>query len=440
MTARSTRLSSFSVGCFCMLVPFAGLSQARLVINNDAWVRIDNAAWVVLENPASTALQTLGTGGNIRSEGEFNRIRWQIRNSTGVYIVPFTTANGVKMPLTYEVTTAGSNDATASIAFSTFNYGVVGPVNWNNDTYRPSDVTHMFNYWVGSPLNNSDNVVDRFWEIDPYAAGYAYTAKPTVRLGFTYDPGAAIGDVRTGNAITGASVVGAQRFNPNGNMWGDYWPAGTWAAGAVNSVTNVDVPASHFFRSWTLSNILQPLPVELVRFDAQCMGGQVIVSWSTASENGSDHFEVQRSADGVVFETIGEVAASGHSASLIDYSFTDDRPLSTGYYRVVEVDVDGMDWESEIAATSCSRTGHTHIVTAWDGGDALNVLVEASNDQVHLVRLFDAAGKEVWNAMNVPLAQGQNTLSIPTQGIAFGVYTVRFDGPEGPMARRIALR
>ncbi|MBK8500510.1 MAG: hypothetical protein IPL52_17240 [Flavobacteriales bacterium] len=440
MKPRFTLIASIALWGSGLMIPLTGVSQARLVINNNAWVRIDNGAWVVLENPATTALQTLGTGGNIRSEGEFNRIRWQIRNSTGVYTVPFTTANGVKMPFTYEVTTAGSNDATASIAFSTFNYGTVGPVNWNNDTYRPSDVTHMFNYWVGSPLNNSDNVVDRFWEIDPYAAGFAYTAKPTVRLGFTYDPGAVIGDVRTGNAITGASVVGAQRFNPNGNMWGDYWPAGTWAAGAVNSVTAVDVPAGHFFRSWTLSNILQPLPVELVRFDAQCIDGRVAISWSTASENGSDHFDVQRSVDGITFETIGQVTAAGQSMSLIDYSYIDNRPLNTGYYRVMEVDADGSRQLSEIAATSCSRTGRTHIVTAWDGGSILNVLVETASDQVHLVRLFDAAGKEIWNAANVPLATGQNTLSIPTEGIAFGVYTVRFDGPEGPMARRIVLR
>ncbi len=430
---------SIIIGLVFGLLSIACMSQARLVINNNAWVRIDNGAWVVLENPANIALQTLGTGGNIRSEGEFNRIRWQIRNSTGVYIVPYTTSNGVKMPFTYEVTAAGSNDATASIAFRTFNYGAVGPNNWDNDTYRPGDVTHMNNYYLGAALPNSDNVVDRFWEVDPGVNGYAYTSKPTIRLGFTYDPGAATGDVRTGNAITGASVVGAQRFNSPVDQWGDFFPAGVWAAGAVNSVTNVDVVPAHFFRSWTLSNILEPLPVELVRFDAQCNNGEVLISWSTASETGSQHFDVQRSADGIGFETLGEVAAAGFSQSMIDYSYVDDRPYSTGYYRIVEVDIDGTQQEGPIAATGCDKTGETHIVTAWDGGDDLNVLVEAAGDQVHLVRLYDATGKEVWNAAKVPLTEGQNTLTIPTSSLAFGMYTVRFDGPEGPMARPVVL-
>ena len=422
-----------------LLASHIGHAQARLILNDNAWLRIDNGAWVVLENPANTALQTMGTGGNIRSEGEFNRIRWQIRNSTGVYTVPYTSANGVKMPFTYEVTAAGSNDATASICFSTFNYGGIGPNNWDNDTYRPSDVTHMFNYWVGSALNNSGNVVDRFWEVDPGAAGYAYTSKPTIRLGFTYDPGAATGEVRTGNAITGASQVGAQRFNAPTNMWGDYWPSGTWTAGAVNTVTGVDVAPSNFFRSWTLSNILEPLPVELVHFDAICDKSHVLLTWTTGSESNSDRFEIERSADGSVFEVIGTVHAAGNSQSPIEYSFVDERPLSTGYYRLYQIDYDGSGAYSELRATSCNVGGGTYIVNAWDGGDDLLVLVQASGDQEHLVRLFDAAGKEVWNANNVPLADGVNTLRIPQYDLAFGVYTIRFDGPEGPMTRRVAL-
>ena len=39
---------------------------------------------MVLEEPTPVALQTLGTGGNIVSEDEFNRIRWQIRNTLGI--------------------------------------------------------------------------------------------------------------------------------------------------------------------------------------------------------------------------------------------------------------------------------------------------------------------------------------------------------------------
>ncbi|MBK6368656.1 MAG: hypothetical protein IPF64_02215 [Flavobacteriales bacterium] len=65
----------YSVSAFVLASALFG--QARLVLNNNAFVRIDGGAWVVLEEPTPVALQTLGTGGNIVSEDEFNRIRWR---------------------------------------------------------------------------------------------------------------------------------------------------------------------------------------------------------------------------------------------------------------------------------------------------------------------------------------------------------------------------
>lgn len=419
--------------------PLLGWSQARLIMNNDAWLRIDNGAWVVIENSATTGIQTLGTGGNIRSEGEFNRIRWQIRNATGTYVVPFTTSNGVKMPLTYQVTTAGSNDAAASICFSTYNYGAIAATNWNNDLYRPSDVTHMNNYWLGAAQPNSDNVVDRFWEIDPGVAGYAYTSLPDIRLTFTYDPGAATGDVRTGNLITGSTAVGAQRFNTPTNMWGDMFPQGTFAAGAVNTVSNANISAANFFRSWTLSNILEPLPVELLRFDAVCDKDRVRLAWTTGSESSNSHFVIERSADGSLFEAIGQMQGAGNSQTPHDYLFVDERPFGLAYYRLRQVDFDGTETLGPLRAAGCSTTSTTEIVNAWDDGEELNVLVHAAADGVHLVRLFDASGKEVWSAGSVALTAGLNTIGIAKRSIAMGIYTIRFDGPQGTMVRRVNI-
>ena len=63
--------------------------------------------------------------GNIRSEGELNRVRWRIGATNNTYVVPFTTASGVKMPLTYQKTSAGS--AAGSVVFSTFSHSSVAP-------------------------------------------------------------------------------------------------------------------------------------------------------------------------------------------------------------------------------------------------------------------------------------------------------------------------
>ncbi|MBK9177255.1 MAG: T9SS type A sorting domain-containing protein [Flavobacteriales bacterium] len=414
--------------------------QARLVFNNDAWLRIDNGAWVVVENPANAGIQTLGTGGNIRSEGEFNRIRWQIRNTTGVYTVPFTTANGVKMPFTYEAIGGASNEAAASVCFSTFNYGGIGPANWDNNSYRPSDVTHMHNFWTGAPVNNSDNVVDRFWILDPGVAGFAYGTRPGIRLDFTYDPGAGIGDVRTGNAITGASTVGAQRFNTPLGQWGDFWPAGTFAAGAINSVTNVNVGAAHFFRSWTLSNILQPLPVELVRFSADCDDARAVLRWTTASESEVTRFMMERSLDGVGFESVGEVNAVGSPGVATNYVFVDPSPGYPAYYRLRTVEASGAETASSIVVADCMNDGQTVLVNAWDGGETIQVVINSASAQLAAMQLYDAAGRLVFQKSGITLLHGLNTLGFDQAGLAMGIYTLAVAAGDGtPMTRRVPL-
>lgn len=417
--------------------PSTAGAQARLILNNNAWVRIDNGAWVVIEDPAPTGIQTLGAGGNIRSEGEFNRIRWNIRATTGAYTVPFTTAGGVKMPLTYQVTTPGDNGANASIGFSTYNYGTLAATNWNNNLYRPTDVTHMNN--LSTSVDNSDYVVDRFWIIDASMSGYAYVTKPDVRLGFTFDPGAATGEIRPGNAFTAASALAAQRFNPGLNKWGDMPGQGTFAAGPTNSVTNANIPAVAFFRSWTLSELAHPLPIELARFDAQCAGAIVDVRWSTASERANSHFIVQRSEDGAYFQDLGRVEAAGDSQTLTNYAFEDGSPVGLAYYRLAQVDLDGTISYGPVMVGGCPVPGVSEIISAWSADGDIVVLLSIPGEQERGLDLCDASGKLIrsrrWGSTT-----GLNTLRIARGDLAPGIYFVRSTGPDRTLVRRVAIQ
>lgn len=412
------------------------LGQGRVVLNNNGWIRIDNGAWLVVANPAPTGIQTTGTGGNIRSEGELNRIRWNIRANTGTYTVPFTTANGVKMPLTYTVNTAGDNGADASIVFSTYNYGTIGATNWNNDLYRPSDVTHMNS--LSTSMNNSDEVVDRFWIIDPGVSGYAYVTRPAITLDFTYDPGAATGEVRSGNTLTGTTAVGAQRFNSSTGQWGDQMPLGTFTAGTVNTVTGAGVGGSGFFRSWTLSSLASPLPVELVDFRAWCEGNHVQLAWTTASEVNHSYFIVQRSSDGQFFEDLCRIESEQGGPGMTEYAFTDAAPLSEGYYRLQQVDLDGTVALSPLRAAGCSTFGIPSIVHAWSGDDGISVVLSMPFEQERGLELYDAAGKLIWHT-RTGLTTGQNQVFVPGRDHAPGIHVLRSDGPGGMLVRKIAV-
>lgn len=97
-----------------------------------------------------------------------------------------------------------------------------------------------------------------------------------------------------------------------------------------------------------------PLPVTLAQFKATYNGVAVELNWATASEQNGDHFEIQRSADGKQFTSIGTVAA-GNSTSQKDYLFTDGLPFTgNNYYRLKMVDIDGRFKYSAVILLSSS--------------------------------------------------------------------------------------
>jgi len=79
------------------------------------------------------------------------------------------------------------------------------------------------------------------------------------------------------------------------------------------------------------------LPITLLSFQATQSGNAVNVTWKTTEEINAQHFEVQRSANGNNFITIGTVQAGGNA-----YQFKDNEPLAGyNYYRLKMVDKDG---------------------------------------------------------------------------------------------------
>ena len=67
-------------------------------------------------------------------------------------------------------------------------------------------------------------------------------------------------------------------------------------------------------------NLFTVLPVELVDFQAETRGEEVVLTWATASEINNDYFTVERSSDGVSFEPIAEIKGAGNSNVCLLYT------------------------------------------------------------------------------------------------------------------------
>jgi len=84
------------------------------------------------------------------------------------------------------------------------------------------------------------------------------------------------------------------------------------------------------------------LPVKLSSYSIERISKGNLIEWTTLSEHNSLKFELQKSEDGLVFETIVTIAAAGESQMEVKYKFIDsDIRSSMSYYRLKQIDFDG---------------------------------------------------------------------------------------------------
>ncbi|MEO7312861.1 MAG: choice-of-anchor J domain-containing protein [Chitinophagaceae bacterium] len=98
------------------------------------------------------------------------------------------------------------------------------------------------------------------------------------------------------------------------------------------------------------------LPVTITKINAILTGKMVLVNWTTATEINSSHFVIERSVDGVHFESLGQVAGAGNSVGVRNYQFTDLLPAQGyNYYRIKLVDIDNRFAYTPIAKVLVSN-------------------------------------------------------------------------------------
>lgn len=123
-------------------------------------------------------------------------------------------------------------------------------------------------------------------------------------------------------------------------------------SGGIDDGDNTGVPAFDIRNYSRISNGIVDMgphefsfttvPVSLFDFSGIVSGNVNRLFWKTASENNSRSFEIERSADAVRFEKIGEITAAGNSNFIRYYQFTDDRLFASAYYyRLKQIDADG---------------------------------------------------------------------------------------------------
>lgn len=232
-----------------------------------------------------------------------------------------------------------------------------------------------------------------------------------IELEITGAPGTA--NVRLGHLPDGgSSAQHALYVEMAGNDYTNY-SALFFGGSATNS------PLGYSGYSFTQLNGVS-LPVNFTSFDAQCYQKGAMLTWSTATEQNSDRFEVQRSLNGLDWSTIGSVKAAGNSNGNRSYQYLD---LTGGayLYRLRQVDIDGRFVTTDIKRTNCKAGEFNVALYPVPAKDVLNVVIKSDKSIRTDLLIVDMAGKIV-NRIPTQINSGNNTINLNVRGLAAGQY------------------
>lgn len=165
-------------------------------------------------------------------------------------------------------------------------------------------------------------------------------------------------------------------------------------------------------------NNMQPLPIDLLSFDASRQADKALLNFKTEQEVGTAKFIIERSGDTRTFKTIGTVPSLSTLTSN-QYNFIDAQPIiGINYYRLKIVKRTGNFTYSPIRKLDFGSNADAIIVYP---NPVINgtVFISSSADCTS-ASLYDASGKLM---QNFTLQGRNNTINI--KGVAKGIYQLK---------------
>ena len=137
------------------------------------------------------------------------------------------------------------------------------------------------------------------------------------------------------------------------------------------------------------------LPVSWLYFLGKPVQKNTILEWATTNEINNGFFTLEKSSDGIAFETLTTVNATpGTTRAEHQYSFTDHQPYSIGYYRISQTDMDGRkNYFRTIQVKANINTGLN--VVHYAQGNYIYVRISGAAPLNGTMELFSMDGRKI---------------------------------------------
>ena len=283
-------------------------------------------------------------------------------------------------------------------------------------------------YVNGHMVTNYEN--EGYWEITPTDGNLTTLNAAQYSLALR---GNALTTVSSAAAMSQLRMIKSRYHTSWDNVGiGSYTSNFTGSSNPADfTITNTGMTGFSWFNIG--SGQISWLPVELTNFAANCNEkSQVDLKWSTASEQNSEYFNIERSRDLVQWEYVSTVNAAGNSNYNIDYSTVDTDPFGgISYYRLVQVDNNGAEKIYGPISVSCSDTENSIIV--FPNPTQGNFTVEISSTEIFTnaqLQITDLTGKII-HQRSTNILEGKNQFTFEGLELQMGTYIINLTSVNG---------
>jgi Secretion system C-terminal sorting domain len=316
-----------------------------------------------------------------------------IDNTGGVTLSASTTVTNA-LTLTTGNLTLSANNITIGVAGSITGGSTTSHV----VTDATGTLTQTFSAARLFPVGASPSSYDPVTIAPTAAATFAAKVYSTLTPGFN---NAALANTKEWDITPTAAATATITLTPSnatntatpviGHFVGGVWTEAT-ASLNVSSFTGTYSNFSPFATGSATAFVSAVLAVELTNLTAKSNGNTNLLAWKTANEKNNKEFQIERSANGLQFGSIGTVKGNGTTASASSYTFLDEGPLSISYYRLVSVDNNGKKETSNVVTVLRGANGKTKLFPTLVA-DKMTIVSDSNEPQSF--NIFDLTGRNV---------------------------------------------
>jgi carboxypeptidase T len=348
----------------------------------------------------------------------------------------------------YSPTIAFSDDMETAANFST-KWTTSGTAAWSYTTTKPYSGTHSLNQSNGAAYAaNADQSITLKSNLNLASSNTAYLS-----FWMRYDAEnqndkmqlevSTTGTTGTFSPICGQSTIKETYNNMAGNP-GYTGHADGWIhevvdlssyAGTTNTAirfhftsdadNSTEVSGTQSDDGFYLDNIkivkstLSLLPVTWVDFNAQKNASSVTLNWNVNAGAGFNHYDVQRSSNGVDFVSIASLSRDAAEV------YTDETPLQgTNYYRMKAVDADGAYSYSKTILVTFDNIKNTISYYPNPARDFLNVVIPSNQNEGLIAELSSLSGQVVYSK-TYSITEGSNRIQVDINNLTNGIYILK---------------